>query len=144
MDFAGEHAEVDAAAETTASALSLDTSRITNPRTRDAIDQVVARLDHSFDSMLAKPVAAVVFVALTEFVGPTRRWSLRCASTPRGAVAGLRWLDGGSPRHQGNIGRRRTVGVVLRTNAFTGYAAWAGRWRGEQAGRFSPVVDAAG
>ena len=49
--------------------LLLDTSKISNPRTRGLVDAVVARLDQSFDSMLARIVQTGVFVALTEFVG---------------------------------------------------------------------------
>jgi conjugal transfer pilus assembly protein TraI len=143
LDFAGEHTEGDAAAEATASALSLDTSRITNPRTREAIDQVVARLDHSFDSMLAKPVNAGVFVALTEFVGRHGDG----ASVVRALYeAQLLACDGSTADRRVTrevLEGTEQAGVVLRATAFTGYAAWAGRWRAEQASRCSPLGEAA-
>lgn len=133
LDFSGEPADLDAARESTPtmSTLSLDTSRITNPRTREAVDQVVARLDHSFDTMLAKTVGNGVFVALAEFVAQ---------HGDGGAVvralheAQLLASDGATPDRRVVNERMEGVdmaGVVLRATAFVGYSDWTDRWQAD-------------
>ena len=129
----GECTDVDAGRESTPtmSALSLDTSRITNPRTREIVDQVAARLDHSFDSMLAKTVSGGVFVALAEFVGQ---------HGDGGAVvralheAQLLANDGATPDRRvvsEMIEGVELMGVVLRASAFVGYSDWTDRWQAD-------------
>jgi len=129
------------------SALSLDTSRITNPRTRETVDQVVARLDHSFDSMLAKTGSGGVFVALAEFVGQ---------HGDRGAVvralheAQLLASDGATPDRRVVSERMEGVelmGVVLRASAFGGFSDWIDRWQtdcGPAATRLPPPCNERG
>ena len=134
LDFTGECTDVDAGRESTPtmSVLSLDTSRITNPRTRETVDQVAARLDHSFDSMLAKTVSGGVFVALAEFVGQ---------HGDGGAVvralheAQLLANDGATPDRRVVSERMEGVelmGVVLRASAFVGYSDWTDRWQADR------------
>lgn len=133
LDFTGEPADVGARRESSSapSALLLDTSRISNPRMREAIDQVVARLDHSFDSMLAKTASDGVFVALAEFVGQ---------HGDGGAV--VRALHEAQLLASDDATRDRRVvsetmegvdliGVVLRASAFVGYSGWIRRWKAD-------------
>jgi len=144
LDFTGKQEKLDAAADPPVTVLSLDTSRITNPRIRDAVDQVVARLDHSFDSMLARPVAAGVFVALTEFVGQHGDGAavVRALHEAQLLACDGTTLDRRVVRER--MEGAEQMGVVLRATAFVGYSDWAGRWHAGHADRCSPLVDRAG
>ncbi len=133
LDFTGEPMDLTGGLEPSpaVSALSLDTSMIANPRTRDAVDQVVARLERSFDRMLAKRVSGGVFVALTELTGQHGD----AGAIVRGLHdAQLLASDGATPDRRVVSERMEGVdlaGVVLRASAFRGYADWADRWDGD-------------
>ena len=144
LDFTREPTDLDAAGEPTASVLSLDTSRITNPRIREAVDQVVARLEQSFDSMLAKLVPGGVFVALTEFVGQHGDGAAVVRALYEAQILACEGaaLDCRVTRQR--IGGAEHVGVVLRSSALVGYADWEGRWHAEHAARRDPTTDGAG
>jgi len=109
--------------------LSLDTSKIANPRTRELIDDVVKRLEHQFDSMIAKIMPGGVFVALTEFVGLHGDGAqiVRCLHD-----AGLLAVHKDSPHRRAwteTIDGIDVSGVVLPHEAIDGYPEWAARWR---------------
>jgi conjugal transfer pilus assembly protein TraI len=144
LDFTREPTDLDAAGEPAASVLSLDNSRITNPRIREAVDQVVARLDQSFDSMLAKLVPGGVFVALTEFVGQHGDGAavVRALHEAQLLACNGAALDCRVTRQKVDGADR--VGVVLCSTAFVGYADWEGRWHAEHAARRDPTIDGAG
>lgn len=119
--------------------LLLDTSKISNPRVREVVDSVVARLDQAFDSMLARIVKAGVFVALTEFVGEhgdgasvVRALHEAQLLATDGATADRRVV---SERMEGADLR----GVVLRASAFIGYADWSRRWQTQEGGDCRPL-----
>ena len=144
LDFTHEPTGLDAVSEPAASALSLDTSRITNPRIREAVDEVVARLNQSFDSMLAKLVPAGVFVALTEFVGQRGDGAAVVRALHE---AKLLACDGATLDRR--ITRQRMegaeqTGVVLHSRAFVGYAEWEDRWQAGHATRNDPTGHGAG
>ncbi|WP_140627768.1 TraI domain-containing protein [Methylibium rhizosphaerae] len=133
LDFTGEPADVGAGRESSSarSALSLDTSRISNPRMREAVDQVVARLDHSFDSMLAKTASGGVFVALAEFVGQHGDGGAIVRALHE---AQLLASDGATPDRRVVSERMEgleLMGVVLRASAFVGYSDWLHRWKAD-------------
>jgi hypothetical protein len=144
LDFTREPTDLNAADEPTASALSLDTSRITNPRIREAVDRVVARLDQSLDSMLAKLVPGGVFVALTEFVGQHGDG----AAVVR-ALHEAQLLACNGPTLDRRVSRQRMkgaeqTGVVVRSSAFVGYADWEDRWLPERPARCGLPAHGAG
>lgn len=144
LDFTREPTDLDAAGAPATSVLSLDTSRITNPRIREAVDQVVARLDQSFESMLAKLVPGGVFVALTEFVGQHGDGAAVVRALHE---AQLLACDGAALDCR--VTRQRVdgadqVGVVLRSSNLVGYAAWTFQRQTEHAARCDPTADGAG
>jgi hypothetical protein len=118
--------------------LLLDTLKISNPRVRELVDAVVARLDQSFDSMLARIVQTGVFVALTEFVGEHGD-----------AATVVRALHEAHLLASDGTGGRRVViesmeganlrGVVLRASAFVGYVDWTHRWQTQEGGDCPPL-----
>ena len=144
LDFTHEPTELDAAGEPTASVLSLDTSRITNPRIREAVDQVVARVDQSFDSMLAKLVPGGVFVALTEFVGQHGDGAAVVRALHEAQLLACEGAALDCRVTKQSVGGADQAGVVLRSIAFVGYADWEDRWQPEPAARCDPSVHGAG
>jgi conjugal transfer pilus assembly protein TraI len=108
--------------------LTLDTSRILNPRSRELVDSVVTRLEHSFDKMLAKLVPDGVFVALAEFVGQHGDG----ASIVRALQeAELLAIPTGPSRRPVRIERMEAAdvaGIVLAAGALQGYGEWVARW----------------
>jgi conjugal transfer pilus assembly protein TraI len=124
LDFKDNHADADGPCTPPRTALRLDTTRISNARTREAIEQVVARLDGSFDTMLAKIVSGGVFVALTEFVGQGGDG----AAVVRALHEAQLLACDGTGRDKRVVGETfegaECLGVVLRSAAFVGYADW--------------------
>jgi hypothetical protein len=144
FDFTREPADLDATGEPTASVLSLDTSKITNPRIREAVDQVVTRLDQSFDSMLAKLVPGGIFVALTEFASQHGDGAavVRALHEAQLLACDGAALDCRVTRQ--SVAGADQVGVVLRSSAFVGYAAWTFQRQTEHAARCDPTADGVG
>jgi conjugal transfer pilus assembly protein TraI len=109
--------------------LELDTSKIVNLRSRALVDDVVSRLEQSFDTMLSKIVTTGVFVALTEFAGQHGDG----ASIVRALHdAGLIAVDKSTPSrrvHTEKIEGVDVEGIVLPAEAFHGYAKWVCRWQ---------------
>lgn len=115
--------------------LTLDTSRISNPRIREQVDDVVNRLEGSFDTMLSRIVPGGIFVALQEFVGQHADG----AAVVRAAhEAGLLALDAKSAARRVSTERMEgteVVGIVLPKDAFEGYAEWVARWQADAGAR---------
>jgi conjugal transfer pilus assembly protein TraI len=111
--------------------LGLDTSRVVNPRSRELIDDVVVRLDSAFDKMLAKTTQGGIFVALSEFIGdggdaaPIVR-ALHDAGLLASRESGSRRIS--TERMEG----ADVTGIVLREEAFDGYASWTSRWQANE------------
>ena len=131
LDFTGGPTDLDAAAEPAASVLSLDTSRIANPRIRDAVDQVVVRLDQSFDSMLAKLVPGGVFVALTEFVGQHGEGAAVVRALHEAQLLACVGATSDRRVSRQSIEGDEQTGVVLHSSAFVGYPEWEVRWQAD-------------
>ena len=114
--------------------MTLDTSGITNPRSRELVDAVVARLNDTFDTMLARAQDGGVFVALTEFVGEHGDG----ASIVRALHdAGLLAIDQGAPDRRVHIQwieGTDVAGVVVAAQALAGYSDWLARWQDDGRG----------
>jgi len=142
LDFAEPLHDVDAARGSSAadSALVLDTSKITNPRVREVVDSVVARLEQSFDSMLSRIVRGGVFVALAEFVGQHGDGAPVVRALHE---AQLLAIDDTTPDQRvvsEKIEGVDVIGVVLRASVLPGYAEWKNRWQ-DDAECPSPELD---
>ena len=140
LDFTLPLPEVEAATPPSEppARLLLDTSNISNPRVRELVDSVVARLDQAFDSMLTRIVKAGVFVALIEFVGEhgdgasvVRALHEAQLLATNGATADRRVVSE-------SIEGADLRGVVLRASAFVGYADWTRRWQTQEGGDCPP------
>ena len=129
--------EVECEAQSAATAptlMTLDTSSITNPRSRELVDAVVAKLNDAFDTMLARVQDGGVFVALTEFVGEYGDG----ASIVRALHdARLLAVDKGAPDRRVQIQRIEGTdmpGIVLAAQALDGYSDWLARWQDDGPG----------
>lgn len=131
LDFAETMSAIDTSRESPAAgpALVVDTSKIMNPRIRELVDAVVARLDQSFDSMLARIAHGGIFIALTEFVGQRGDGSSIVRAVHD---AGMLAVDDAAPARRvvsEKIEGVDVVGIVLRASVLGGYAEWKRRWQ---------------
>ena len=109
--------------------LAADTSQITNPRTRQLVDGVIARLDQSFDSMLSRVVDGGVYVALAEFVGQHGDGAAMVRALHDAGLLAI--CDATAARRRvtsEELEGVQVMGVVLRASALQGYAEWMRRW----------------
>lgn len=109
--------------------LTLDTSRITNPRVREQVEDVVHRLEGSFDTMLSRIVPGGIFVALEEFVGPH---SDGAAVVRAAHEAGLLAIETSTASRRVSTERIEgtdVAGIILSAEAFRGYSVWVARWQ---------------
>ncbi|CAG1018618.1 hypothetical protein BURC_03416 [Burkholderiaceae bacterium] len=116
--------------------LTLDTSRITNPRVREQVEDVVHRLEGSFDTMLSRIVPGGIFVALEEFVGPH---SDGAAVVRAAHEAGLLAIDASTASRRVSTERIEgtdVAGIILSAEAFRGHSDWVAR--GQEGARKSP------
>lgn len=135
LDFALPLPEVETATSLSEppALLLLDTSKISNPRVRELVDAAVARLDQSFDSMLARIVQTGVFVALTEFVGEHGDGASVVRALHESQLLASDGATGGRRVVIGSMEGADLRGVVLRASAFVGYADWTHRWQTQKA-----------
>lgn len=144
LDFTCEPTAINAAGEPRTVVLSLDTSKISNPRLRQAVDQVVDRLDQSFDSMLAKLVPGGVFVALTEFVDQHGDGAAVVRALHEAALLACDSATLDRRVTSQRVDGEEQTGVVLRSSAFVGYADWEDRLLAERSGRCGLPAHVAG
>lgn len=112
-----------------ASSLSLDTSAITNPFIRERIEETIARLDLSFDKMLAKVKPNGIFVALSECSTQRGDDSAIVRALFEGGLLAVDPLNPSRRVTRERIEGAEVEGVVLVSAALSGQPAWMARWR---------------
>ena len=141
LDFALPWPEVETATSLSEppARLLLDTSKISNPRVRALVDAAVARLDQSFDSMLARIVQTGVFIALTEFVGEHGDGATVVRALHEAQLLASDAAAGGRRVVIESMEGADLRGVVLRASAFVGYADWTHRWQTQEGDDCPPL-----
>jgi len=112
-----------------ASSLSLDTSAITNPFIRERIEETIARLNRSFDKMLAKVQPNGIFVALSECSTQRGDNSSIVRALFEGGLLAVDHLNPSRRVTHERIEGTEVDGVVLASAALSGQPAWMARWR---------------
>lgn len=112
-----------------ADSLSLDTSAITNSFLRERLEETVARLDQSFDTMLAKCMPTGIFVALSEFSAGEADSSAIVRALVQGGCLATDPLAPNRRVTREHVGDADAAGIVLASAKLSGFSRWQGRWQ---------------